>query len=106
MELKYKKRQQEFCDKMAENAAKRSELLQGVSTVDTKMESDQVGTKVIEGWEQLVKTTATTTILKKLIVCNGAVERRDEKVQEAIRIERGTPKTHTDQHCGRMGGVC
>ena len=45
--------------------------------------------KVIEGgWEQLVKTTASKLIGKKLIVCNRAVKWWDDEVKEAIRVRR------------------
>ena len=73
---------------MAKNAQTYSELVKSVGTVDTEMERDRAGAKIIKGWEQLVKTTASKVIGKKLIVCNRAVKWRDDELKEAIRIRR------------------
>ena len=73
---------------MAKNAVKFSELVKSVGTVDTEMERDRAGAKIIEGWEQLVKTTASKVIGKKLIVCNRSVKWWDDEVKEAIRVRR------------------
>ncbi|CAM9963467.1 unnamed protein product, partial [Sphacelaria rigidula] len=42
----------------------------------------------MEGWEQMVKNTASEVIGRKLIVCNRAVKRWDDEVKEAIRVRR------------------
>ena len=56
-------------------------MLKSVGTVDTEMERDRAGAKIIEEWEQLVKTTASKAIGKELIVCNRAVKWWDEEVR-------------------------
>ena len=45
-----------------------------IGTTKNDMERDTAGARIIEGWEQLVKTTASKGIGKKLIVCNRAVK--------------------------------
>ena len=52
------------------------------------MESESAGARGIQGWEQLVKTTASKVIGKKLIVCNRAVKWWDEEVKEVTRPRR------------------
>ena len=44
---------------MARNAVEFSEFLKSLSTVDPGIERNRAGAKVIEGWEQLVKITAS-----------------------------------------------
>ena len=73
---------------MTRNAVKFSELVKNVGRVDTERERDREGTKIIETWEHLVKTTASKVIGKKLIVCNKAVKWWDDEVKEAIRVRR------------------
>ena len=73
---------------MAKNAVKCSELVKSVGTVETEMEMDRAGAKIIEGWEQFVKTAASNFIGKKLIVCNRDVKWWDDEVKEAIRVRR------------------
>ena len=60
-----------------------------IGRVDNEMERGQAGAKImIERWEQLVKTTASKVIGKKLIVCNKVVKWWDDEVKEAIRVRR------------------
>ena len=47
---------------MAKNAVKITKLLKSVGPVDTEMERDRAGAKIIEGWEQLVKNTARKVV--------------------------------------------
>ena len=53
---------------------------------------------MIEGWEQLVKTTATKAIGEKMIVCNRAVKWWDGEVKEAIHEskEKGTREIYIE----------
>ena len=76
---------QELQEEVTRNAAKFSELIKRVSTVDTEMERDRAGAKTIVVLKQLVKNV----IGKKLIVCNRAVVKWwDDEVKEAIRVRR------------------
>ena len=49
-----------------------------IGTTRNDIERDDAGARIIEGWEQLVKTTARKVIGKNLIVCNRAVKWWDE----------------------------
>ena len=70
---------------MAKKADQFSELLERIGKTRNDIERDDAGARIIiEGWEQLVKTTASKVIGKKLIVCNRAVKWWDEEVKEAI----------------------
>ena len=53
---------------MAKNAEQLFELLESKGTTKNDMERDSAGARIIEGWEQLVKTTASSVTGKKLIV--------------------------------------
>ena len=53
---------------MAKNAEQLFELLESKGTTKNDMERDNAGARIIEGWEQLVKTTASSVTGKKLIV--------------------------------------
>ena len=64
---------------MAKNAERFSELLESIGTTENDKERDSAGDRNIEGWEQLVKNTASEVIGKKLILCNRAVKSWDEK---------------------------
>ena len=70
--------------------------MKSVGPVDTEKERDRAGAKIIEGWEQLVKNTASKVVGKKLIVCNRAVKWWDEEVKEAVRVRRGPPEMHIE----------
>ena len=59
------------------------------------IERDNAGARIIEGWEQMVKTTASEVIQKKLIVCNRAVKWWDEEVKEATRVTREAHARYT-----------
>ena len=59
---------------MKKNAVRLSELLENIGTTKNDIGRDNAGARIIEGWEQLVKTTASRVIGKKLIVCNRAVK--------------------------------
>ena len=63
-------------------------MLKKVGPVDAEMERKRAGAKIIEGWEQLVKNTASKVVGKKLVVCNRAVKWWDEEVKEAVRRRR------------------
>ena len=41
---------------------------------------------MMEGWERLVKTTASNVLGKALVVCNRAIKWWDEEVKEATRV--------------------
>ena len=86
--LEVKEKQQEFQNEMSKNAEKFSELLERIGTTENDVERDSAGARIIEGWEQLVKTTASKVIGKKLIICNRAVKWWDEEVKEAIKVRR------------------
>ena len=73
---------------MAEHAEQCSELSERTGTTKNDIERDDAGARIIEGWEQLVKTTASKVIEKKLIVCNKAVKWWDEELKEAITSRR------------------
>ena len=62
--------------------------MENIGTTKYDIERDNAGARIIEGWEQLVKTTASKVIGKKLIVCNRAAKWWDEEVKEAIRVRR------------------
>ena len=53
---------------MVKNAEQLFELLESKGTTKNDMERDSAGARIIEGWEQLVKTTASSVTGKKLIV--------------------------------------
>lgn len=76
--LEGKEKQQEFQEEMVRHAAKFSELLESVDTTNAEMERDRAGTMITEGWEPLVKTAASTTVGKKLSICNRAEKCREE----------------------------
>ena len=54
------------------------------------MERENAGARIVlvEGWEQLFKTTASKVIGKKLIACNRAVKWWNEEAKEAVRVAR------------------
>ena len=58
---------------MTKNTVKFSELVKRVGLVDTEMERDRAGAKIIQGCEQLVKTTTSKVVGNKQIVCNRVV---------------------------------
>ena len=60
---------------MAKNAERFSELLESICTTKNDKKIDSAGVRIIDGWEQLVKSTASKALGKKLIVCNRAVKR-------------------------------
>ena len=64
-----------FPTRDGKNAAQFSELLESIGTTKNDTKRDSAGAKFMEGWEQVVKTTASRVIGEKLIVCNGAVKR-------------------------------
>ena len=66
-----------------------------IRTAKNDVEGDNAGARIIEGWEQLVKTTACKVIEKELIVCNRAVKWWDEEVKEAIRVRREAHARYT-----------
>ena len=76
-------------------------------TTKNDIERDSAGARILEGWENLVKTTASEGRVKekKLIVCNGAVKWWDEESKETIGPKR---KTHARYRSSttRMGGIC
>ena len=84
--LDMEEKRQEFQEEMAKSAVLFTELLERVGRVDTEMERNRAGAKIVEGWEQLVKNTASEVIGKKLILCKRAVQWWDEEVKEAIRV--------------------
>ncbi|MEP5536837.1 hypothetical protein, partial [Ekhidna sp.] len=51
----------------------------------------------MKGWEQLVQTTASKVIGKKLVVCNRSVKWWDEQVKEAIRARRKAHVRYTSR---------
>ena len=70
-------------------------MLESIGTTKNNLERDSAGARIIEGWEQLVKTTASKVIGKKLIICNRAVKWWDEEVKEAIRVRRKVHARYT-----------
>lgn len=72
MNYKQEEKLQGIEGEMTRNAGKFSELLEGVGTANTGIESDRPGAKIAIGWEQLVNTTANEAIGNKLIVRNTA----------------------------------
>ena len=76
-----KEKQREFQEEMAKNAERFSELFENIGTTENDTERDGAGDRIIEGWEQLVKNTATKVIGKKLMICNTAVKSWDEEVK-------------------------
>ena len=80
---------------MAKNAQQFSELLERIGTARNDRERDDAGAGIIEGWEQLVKTTASKVIRKKLIVCNRAGKWWDEEVKGAITLGRKAHARYT-----------
>ena len=44
---------------MKKNAVRLSELLENIGTTKNDIGRDNAGARIIEGWEQLVKTTAS-----------------------------------------------
>ena len=76
--LEVKEKQREFQEEMAKNAERFSELLESIGTTENDTERDSAGDRIIEGWEQLVKNTASKVIGKKLIIYNRAVKWWDQ----------------------------
>lgn len=64
---------------MTKIAVKFYELLEGGGTIDTETERDPAAAKIMEGWEQLVKATASKVIGKKSTFRNRAVKRWNEE---------------------------
>lgn len=65
-------KQQDFQEEIAGNTVNFPELLHTAGTVDTEMDEDLAGAKVIVGWEHLVENTASKVIGEKPIVCYRA----------------------------------
>ena len=55
--LEMEEKRKEFEEEMAKNAVEFSKLLKNVGPVDTEIERNRAGAKIIEGWEQLVKNS-------------------------------------------------
>ena len=72
--LKVKEKQREFQEEMATNAESFSELLERISTTHNDTERDSAEHRIIDGWGQLVKNTASEVIGKTLIICIRAVK--------------------------------
>ena len=67
-QLEVKEKQQEASNRMEKkNAVQFSEPLESMGTTKDDMERDNAGARIIEIWEQLVKTAASKVIGKKLI---------------------------------------
>ena len=62
----------EFRQEMAKSDEQLSELLESVGTTKNDTERDSAGARITEGWEQLVKTTATKVVGGKLIFRSSA----------------------------------
>ena len=71
--------QEEFQEKINKHAERFSELLESIGTTENGTGRDSAGDRNIEGWEQLVKSTASKGIGRKLIVCIKAVTWWGEK---------------------------
>ena len=56
--LEVKLKRQEFQQEMGKHAVQFSELLENIGTTKNDMERDNARARIIEGWEQMVKTTA------------------------------------------------
>ena len=69
--------------------------MESIGTTENDTEQDSAGDRIIEGWEQLVKNTASKVLGKKLIICNRVVKSWDEEVKEAIRVRREAYARHT-----------
>ena len=80
---------------MKKNAVQLSELLENIGTTKNDIERDNAEARIIKGWEQLIKTTASKVLGKKLIVCNKAVKWWDDEVKEAIRVRREAHARYT-----------
>ena len=78
----------EFQEEMAVNDKKLSELIEAMGTPKDAEGRDQAGSRIIEGWEELVNTTASRVLGRKLIVCKRAVKWWDEEIKQAIRVRR------------------
>lgn len=50
------------------------ELLEIIGAINNDIKRGNAGARIVEGWEQLVKITASKVTGKNLIVCNGAVK--------------------------------
>ena len=64
--------------------------MESIGTSENHVERDNPGARTIEGWQQLVKTTASNVAGKQLVVCNRTPKWWDEELQEAVRVERHT----------------
>ena len=73
-EIEVNEKQQDFQKEMEEMQCNFPSCWKSIGTTKNDMERDTAGARIIEGWEQLVKTTASKGIGKKLIVCNRAVK--------------------------------
>ena len=65
-ELEAQEKKQDFQREMKKNGAHFSELLENIGTTKKNIERDRAGGNNIEGWEQLVNTTASRLIVKKV----------------------------------------
>ena len=80
------KQQEEFQQVMAKSTAQFSKLLESTGTTKNDVEQDSAEARIIEGWEQWSRTTASKAIGKKLILCHDrAVKGWDKGVKEATR---------------------
>ena len=75
--LEVKEKQQELQREMKKNAVQFSVLLESIGTTKNDKERDSAGARIIEGWEQLVKTTARR-VIGKLIVYSRELKWWDE----------------------------
>ena len=64
--LEVTEKREDFQGEMARSEEQLSELLEIIGTTTNVIERDNVGARIIEGWEQLVKTTSTEAIGKKV----------------------------------------
>ena len=95
--LKLKEKRQEFQEEKAKTAVQFSKLLESMGTTKNDMKRDSAGARIMEGWQQLVKTTASKVIGKKLIVCNRAVQWWDEEAKEAVRVRKEAHVRYTSR---------
>ena len=87
--LEVNEKQQRFELDVSKNAERFSELLESaISPTEHETERDSGEDRVIEGWEQLVKNSASKVSGTELIICNRAVKCWDEKPKDALRVRR------------------
>ena len=77
--------------------------MEGIGTTKNYMGRDNAGPKIIQGWEQLAKTTESKVGGSTLIVYSRAVKWWDDEVKYDISVRRKAHARYTSSNLRQDG---